>query len=138
MARKDLLHNPTKQSLIKAGWTITHDPLSIKFSGIDFHIDLGANKILTANKGDENIAVEVKSFAGDSPLTAFHVAVGQFLNYRLVLREKQLDYTLFLAIPENIYESFFMTQFGQLAIKEHGLRLIVIDDEEEVITQWIH
>lgn len=138
MARKDLLHNPTKQSLIKAGWTIADDFLSIKFSGIDFHIDLGANRILTATKGDENIAVEVKSFVGDSPLTAFHAAVGQFLNYQLVLREKQLDYTLFLAIPENIYKTFFMTQFGQLAIKEHGLRLIVIDDDEEVIVQWIH
>jgi len=137
MARKDLLHNPTRHSLIKAGWTITNDPLSIKFGGIDFHIDLGANRILTASKNDENIAVEVKSFAGPSPLTAFHAAVGQFLNYQLVLREKQLDHTLFLAIPESVYETFFMTRFGQLAVREHGLRLIVIDDEEEVVIRWI-
>jgi len=81
--------------------------------------------------------VEVKSFVGNSPLTAFHVAVGQYLNYQLVLKEKQIDYTLFLAIPKSIYETFFMTQFGQLAIKEHGLRLIIVDEDEEVITQWI-
>lgn len=54
-----------------------------------------------------------------------------------LLVELFYDSTLFLAIPESIYKTFFITQFGQLAIKEHGLRLIVIDDDEEVIVQWI-
>ncbi|HAJ64023.1 MAG TPA: fatty-acid oxidation protein subunit alpha, partial [Cyanobacteria bacterium UBA8543] len=67
-------------------WLITHDPLTLEFSEDDeVEIDLGAEQLLGAEKGLKKIAVEVKSFLSDSALSDFHRALGQFLNYRLVI-----------------------------------------------------
>jgi hypothetical protein len=136
MPRKDIMHDVTKRALVKDGWTITHDPLHIKFGGLDFFVDLGAKTLLGARKGERQIAVEVKSFIGASSLTEFHVAVGQFVNYRLVLDQAEPERILYLAIPEHVYDNFFATTFGQLAIKTHRLKLIVLDSEQEMIAQW--
>ena len=137
MPAKDIYHNAVKNALIKDGWTITHDPLHIKYGGFDFFVDLGAETLLGASKGGQQIAVEVKSFVGASSLNEFHMAVGQFVNYRLVLAQGEPERTLYLAVSEYIYESFFTTAFGQLAIKAHQLKLIVFDEEQEVIKQWL-
>lgn len=64
---------------------ITNDPLKIEIGGAKLEIDLGAEQILVAERANEKIAVEIKSFLGDSPITDYHAALGQFLNYRLAL-----------------------------------------------------
>ncbi len=137
MPARDIYHNAVRQALIKDGWTITHDPLHIKYGGFDFFIDLGAEMLIGASKDERKIAVEVKSFVGTSSLSEFHTAVGQFVNYRLVLRQAEPDRTLYLAISEYMYSSFFTTVFGQLAVEAHQLRLLVFDEEQEVIEQWL-
>jgi hypothetical protein len=45
------------------------------------YIDLGAEKLIAAEKDGSYIAVEVKSFLQSSVLSDFHTALGQFLNY---------------------------------------------------------
>ena len=61
---KDVFHDAVKKALQKEGWTVTHDPYSINIP--EFRpkqdIDLGAEKMLGAEKGLEKIAVEIKSF----------------------------------------------------------------------------
>jgi hypothetical protein len=47
---------------------------------VDMQIDLGAEKILAAERGEEKIAVEIKSFISSSNISEFHTALGQFLN----------------------------------------------------------
>ena len=74
---------------------------------------------------------------GTSSVTDLHNAVGQFLNYRLILEEKDPERVIYLAITEYLYIGFFETPFGQLAIKGHELKLIVFDEQEEVIIRWI-
>ncbi|OQY45334.1 MAG: hypothetical protein B6242_10765 [Anaerolineaceae bacterium 4572_78] len=137
MAKKDLLHEPAKHALIKAGWKITHDQFSIIFDNIEFFADLGAEKLFVAQKEKRLIVVEVKSFVSQSVIYEFHTVAGQFCNYKIALDENYPQYTLYLAIPDKIYHQFFMTRFGQLAIKKYGLKLIAIDNEQEVITQWV-
>lgn len=84
MSAKDVFHNAVRSTLEKDGWTITDDPLFVKVTTrSEFFIDLGAEKLLTAEKEEHQIAVEVKSFIGRSTLSEFHLAVGQFLNYKL-------------------------------------------------------
>jgi XisH protein len=86
MSAKDKFHNSVKKGLEKEGWIITHDPLQIVFGEEDkIAIDLGAERILGAEKSGQIIAIEVKSFLSDSAIFDFHLALGQFLNYRLVL-----------------------------------------------------
>ena len=50
MPARDIYHNQVKNALIKAGWEITDDPLSIQFGGIDLYVDLGAEKLIAAEK----------------------------------------------------------------------------------------
>ena len=66
MPPKDLFHGAVKNALIKEGWTITHNPLFIRFGDIDLYIDLGAEKVIAAEKDGRKIAVEIKSFLGTS------------------------------------------------------------------------
>ena len=71
MPAKDIYHDTVKNALIKDGWTITDDPLSLKVGKKDIFIDLAANKLLVAEKKDKKIAVEVKSFIGTSEIIRY-------------------------------------------------------------------
>ncbi|MEH2052075.1 MAG: element excision factor XisH family protein [Nostoc sp.] len=66
MPAKDIYHDCVKNALIKDGWKITDDPLSLKIGKKDIFIDLAAEKLLAAEKQGKKIAVEVKSFIGIS------------------------------------------------------------------------
>jgi hypothetical protein len=78
---------------------ITHDPLFISFGGVDMYVDLGAERILAADRGDEKIAVEIKSFISPSATTEFHAALGQFLKYKLALEEEEPERILYSGHP---------------------------------------
>ena len=138
MAAKDKFHEAVKNSLVKEDWIITHDPLNLKFGEYDrIQIDLGAVKLLGAKKDENQIAVEIKSFLNDSAVSDFHLALGQFLNYRLVLEEKEPQRVLFLAVPVYAYESFFQRDLPKAVISRYHLKLIVYDPMEEIIFKWI-
>lgn len=139
MSAKDKFHESVKKGLQKEEWVITNDPLILKFGEEDeVRIDLGAERLLAAQKGNEKIAVEIKSFLSDSALSDFHLALGQFLNYRLVLKEKDRERILYLAVPIYAYESFFQRDLPKAVIKQYQLKLIVYDPVEEVIVKWIN
>lgn len=122
--------------MIKEGWVITNDPLLIQFGGIDQYIDLGAERVIAAEKGKQKIAVEIKSFLGTSLISEFHTALGQYLNYRIALSKREPERVLYLAIPTDTYQTFFMLPFAQLAIEEYALKLLVYRVDDEVIVKW--
>ena len=65
-------------------------------------VDLGAERLLAAEKGEEKIAVEIKSFRGASDIHDLEVAVGQYVLYRSLLTRFEPDRRLFLeAIPKD-------------------------------------
>ncbi|MCC5619190.1 XisH family protein [Nostoc sp. CHAB 5836] len=136
MSAKDIFHEAVKRGLQKEGWIITHDPLVVKFAKDKMSVDLGAEKILAAERGTEKIAVEIKSFLGDSELFEYHAALGQFLNYRLALRLREPERVLFLAVPVSTYRSLFSRDFAQTSVQEYQVMLIVYDPKVEVIVQW--
>lgn len=136
MAAKDLFHDAVKQALLKDQWIITAEPLIIKIEGVRFEIDLAAEKVLAAEKAGRKIAVEVKSFLSNSPLTDFHAALGQFLNYRLALQMHESDRTLYLAVPFDTFDTFFQERFVQEAVRLYQLKLVVYDPLKEVFIEW--
>lgn len=76
MAR-DIFHQQVKTALIKDGWKITHDPFTLKIAeAVKIQIDLGAESTIAAERDQQAIAVEIKSFASDSDIHAFHTALG--------------------------------------------------------------
>ena len=108
---KDLFHQAVKQALIKDGWTITSDPLTIRIDRVKLEIDLAAEKIFAAEKDGQKIAVEVKSFINPSNISDFHNALGQFLSYRLALQMTEANRVLYLAVPIDIFNTFFQERF---------------------------
>ena len=133
---KDVFHYAVRKGLEKEGGFITDDPLRIQAGGADMEIDLGAEKIIAAERGEEKIAVEIKSFIGTSNISQFHTAVGQFINYRVALEEQQSECILYLAVPIGAYRKFFVLPFVQTIIKRFQIKLIVYDPVGEVILEW--
>ena len=79
MSAKDIYHNCVKNALIKEGWIITHDPLTLEVGGRNVYVDLGAERPFAAEKDGKKIAVEVKSFRGASDLRDYENALGQYI-----------------------------------------------------------
>lgn len=137
MSAKDRFHDVVKRALQKENWQITHDPLSLQVDEIMLmYIDLGAEKIIAAEKKGQKIAVEIKSFLGTSTLSQFHTALGQYINYRYALQKKQSERVLYLAVPKNTYNIFFQRPFIQSVIQNTHVNLLVFDVEKEEIIQW--
>ena len=136
---KDVFHQQVKNALIKDGWNITHDPLTIRISeAVKLQIDLAAESAIAAQRGSEKIAVEIKSFVGDSDISAFHTALGQYLNYCQALEEQEPDRIVYLAIPVETYQDFFQLPFIQRALRRYQVKLIIYDPKQEEIKQWIN
>lgn len=110
--------------------------VNLKVGGVDVEIDLGA-ELFAADRGDEKIAVEIKSFlAHGSAISQFHTALGQFINYRAALRLGEPERVLYLAVPDLAYNSFFQLELPALMLKENQIKLIVYAIETEEIVQW--
>ena len=137
MPKRDFFHEAVKNALIKEGWTITDDPFKLDFGFTEAFVDLGAEKLLAAEKGKEKIAVEIKSFVSSSELYEFHTALGQFINYKVALKREEPDRILFLAVPKETFETFFKHDLIDEIIKENKLKIIVYNSKNEVIEQWI-
>ena len=103
---------------------------------MDLYIDLAADRILAAEKDGDRIAVEVKSFVSPSVISEFHTALGQFVNYRIALRQQEPDRVLYLAVPADTYEAFFVLPFVQNVTASEQIKVVIYDAEREVILEW--
>ena len=136
MSARDKIHQQVANALVKDGWTITHDPYKVPWKLRKVQIDLGAERLLAAEKGAEKIAVEIKSFIGYNDLRDLYNALGQFILYRQALREFEPDRTLFLAIDREAFEEHFDDTAGESLRVEEGFKLLVCDVEAEEVVLW--
>ena len=137
MPAKDIFHNAVKVALQKDGWIVTHDPLHLDLPDVEVYIDLGAEKLIAAERSGQKIAIKIKTFSGTSTISEFHTAVGQFMNYRFLLQKVDPDRILWLAIPIETYESFFRRDTIQEMTLDYRLKLAVYNPFMEAIEQWI-
>jgi XisH protein len=135
---KDRFHDAVKHGLEKEQWIITDDPLELEWEEITVKIDLAAERLIGAERDEEKIAVEIKSFISTSAINDFHTALGQFLNYRIMLEVNEPDRQIYLAVPLETYKTFFQSRFAKVAITRHQLKLIVYEPITEEIVQWIN
>lgn len=68
-----------KRALQKDGWTITHDPFPLKIAKKRLSVDLGAERLISAENATRKIVVEVKSFVGQSDVKDLEQALGQYI-----------------------------------------------------------
>ena len=137
MARRDIYHDTVKRALQKDGWTITHDPFPLQIGKKRLSADLGAERLISAEKGIQKIVVEVKSFVRQSDVKDLEQALGQYVLYRQILNEMGIERILYLAVSRPTFNSVFTIELGQVLLKNQIIRLIVFDDEREAIAQWI-
>ena len=136
MAR-DILHSVVREVLLNDGWTITHDPYAIRVKGRNYEVDLGAEQLLAAERESVKIAVEVKSFLMSSFSYEFHAVLGQYLNCKTFMEIQEPARVLYLAVPGNIYEKFFVDEATQLIVNKFRLNLVIFDVETQTVLQWI-
>ena len=137
MSARDIYHNTVRLALEKDGWTITHDPFPLQIGKKRLSADLGAERLISAEKELQKIVVEVKSFVGQSDVKDLQQALGQYVLYRQILNEMEIERVLYLAVSQPTFNSVFTIELGQILLKNQIVRLIVFDDESEVIVKWI-
>ncbi len=138
MPQYDLYHNAVKQALVKDGWTITDDPFIIEFKGLRLYADLGAEKTIAAERNARKVVIEIKVFGSLSLINELEKAVGQYGIYRTLLKRINPDRLLYLAISQDVFQDFFQRPAIQEIIVDQQIRLLVFDEIEEEITQWIN
>jgi XisH protein len=136
MAR-DKFHQDVKLALESDGWLITDDPLYMKIGHIPIYIDLGAERIIAAEKGGEQIAVEIKTFGNPSFITALYEAVGKYILYLEALNYVESTRVLYLAIPVKIYTDFFDEPIIKNTFKKYDIKFFVYEPNSKNKLQWI-
>jgi len=134
---KDLYHDKVKEALEKDGWDVTDDPYVLESGKIKYQVDLGAEKLLAAKRDKEKILVEVKSFVGPSDINEFHRAVGQYVDYLVVLNEVEPERILFLAVPDFAWNGFFQEKAIQKSLEFIKANVVVYSASKKEIVQWI-
>jgi hypothetical protein len=137
MPALDRSHEVVRRALQKDSWTITHDPLSITVDNRRVHIDLGAEKLLLAEKETRQIAVEIKMFTGASKVNDLEQALGQYMLYRIFLRRKHPLRELYLAVPQDIINDLFRQVIGEAFLTEEDGHIFGFDAEKEEIIEWL-
>ena len=137
MPRRDLYHYEIRRAIEKEGWTITDDPMKILWEEKDYFPDLGAERVLAAQRGTEKIAVEIKSFIGQNFGVDFYEAMGQYDSYFFALADLEPDRMVLLATSEIAYNNFFIKKFVQRLLFLKNIPLIVVDTDKEIVIKWI-
>lgn len=137
MPALDRLHDAARNALIRDGWTITQDPLTLRTGARTLYVDLGAERLIAATKGLRKIAVEVKSLVGPSLIADLQQAVGQFAMYEDLLAEIEPERQLYLALPIEVLEVLQRDEVGALMLRRRLSRLIGFAPKTEEVVQWI-
>jgi XisH protein len=137
MPAKDIFHDPFKTALLKDGWKVTHDPFNLKIGKKDLFIDLGAEKLLAAEKDTQKIAVEIKSFVSPSEIKDLEIALGQYVLYQNVLMRTEPERILYLAIRESTFIKLFEQEIGQILLENQIIKVLTFNPETEEIQRWI-
>ncbi len=137
MPAYDKYHYEVRHALEKDGWTITHDPYVVKYEEVRVQADLGAERLLAAERESQKIVVEVKSFIKPSPIQDMKEALGQYNMYSVYLEEVDPERQIYIAIRRETYERMFRQKAIQVLVQRFHIPLIIVDVEEEEIVTWI-
>ena len=138
MPALDRYHEAVRNALVKDGWTITDDPLTLTVGADRVHIDLAAERVIAAEKGVRKIAVEIKTFAGASRIADLESALGQYILYRMALRRTEPDRELYLAVPQPVViNQFQRRELWKAFFTDENGQVVGYDVDTEEIVQWL-
>jgi hypothetical protein len=132
-----LYHDAVKTALIKDGWNILADPYRIQYKDVDLYADLAAERPIAVEREGQKIVVEIKSFVGRSLMTDFHLALGQYKVYQMLLNETAPEFDLYLAIDDITYNNFFKRAGIEFLVRSSQIKFFVVNIDEQEIVQWL-
>ena len=109
----------------------------MRYGPTNLRVDLGAERIIAAQRNLEEIAIKIKSFLDASVVNDFHAAVGQYLHYQLGFNYNGWKRKLYLAVPSGIYAAEFHKPLFEDSIQTYGIKILVYSAEPPEIEQWI-
>ncbi|MEZ4660274.1 MAG: element excision factor XisH family protein [Caldilineaceae bacterium] len=135
---KDLIHNAVGNALEKDGWTIVADPFRLDFKNFALRADLAARKLTSMEKLSFASSLKSSRFVGQFVRPRITASfIGQYQMYQDALILNQLDYTLYLGIGRDAYKDYFLQSGAEYAIQRYRIKLLVVDTNQEEISQWI-
>jgi hypothetical protein len=137
MPATDKIHIAVRNALVNDGWTVTADPFTIRYEEMIVFADLAAERLLALERGSEKIAVEIKTFAGRSPVHDLETALGQYMVYASLLRRVAPERRLYLAIADTVFDDQFSQKAVQEILYDYPMAVIVVDIAREEIVRWI-
>ena len=136
MTARDAIHDAVRSALVKDGWTITADPYTIQYKEIKLFADLAAEQPMAAERKNELIIVEIKSFLGASRMRDLELAIGQYQLYRAYLDLTEPDRALYLAVRDITYFDFLQMDSIRIVLEKLRIKLLAINIERAEVTQW--
>jgi len=137
MPQQDAYHSSVRKALEKDGWTVTHDPFTIRLEDVKFYVDLAAEKMIEADGETRKVAIEIKVFGGLSFLNEFEKAVGQYLIYKQFLGELFPERILFLAVSNDVFEESFALPSIKAVVAKQEIKLLIFNHEIEELIKWV-
>lgn len=98
---------------------------------------MGLEQLIAAERDKDKIAIEIKTFGNLSFITALYEAVGKYIIYRNVLKIRESERVLFLAVPERTFNLFFMEEIVQKVMQEEHFKIVIYNHEIQKIIRWI-
>jgi hypothetical protein len=137
VSQRDRYHHIVRAALEREGWRVTHDPYTLPSGRRNLYVDLGAERLLAAERGGESIAVEIKSFLRESEIVDLEDALGQFVLYRAALKRHDPTRRLLVAVPLDAFESIWSEEVGRAVLEDEKIPLLVFDPTKEAIARWV-
>jgi len=135
---KDKIHDDVVEALQKDGWHIIKEHFSIRYAEFEVSIDIAAERpAVLAEKNGRQILVEIKTFGGRSFINELQDAIGQYILYRNMLTLTNIDYELFLAIDESIYDSYFEKEAANQVVRFNQLNILVVNVKRQEVVKWL-
>jgi len=139
MPNQDLHHPIVCRALIKSGWSILKEQVSVAIGTAQeitrrLYID-----IMVTSETGQMILIEVKSLSS-SPVHGLMELIGQYLVYRAALDYLENTTLSYVALPTQAYEMIVRHVLGQVVVREmlkSPIPFLIYDPEREEIVQWI-
>ena len=110
----------------------------MKFEETSFRVDIGAQKLISATKGNKEIAVEIKTLGELSIINTFHTVLGQYLNYRDALELSEDSAELYLGVSKEGYKKLYNSSFIRMQLVRYSIKIVIINITTKKISRWIN
>ena len=131
MPAKDKFHDAVIAALIKDGWRVDEEQVELVMDNRILWIDL------RAVKDNKSILIEIKSFISKSQVEDLAQSIGKHELYRVILKSKKSDESLYLAVPYSAYQGILNERLGRMVFHDLRIKYLVFDAQKEIIRAWI-